>query len=93
MGNNTYKIELPEDYRVSPIFNIADLFPFVPEEPLDSRTSQVQPGESDARGPLPNEDSSLEAKVQLIMKDWATQMKPMGPDGLWGLNGPQMIFN
>ena len=48
---------------------------------------------TDARRPLPNEDSSLEAQVQLIMKDWATQMKAMGPDGLWGLNGPQMIFN
>ena len=28
MGGNAYKIELPKDYGVSPIFNVADLSPY-----------------------------------------------------------------
>ncbi|XP_060177884.1 uncharacterized protein LOC132607823 [Lycium barbarum] len=36
------RVELPEEYGVSPIFNVADLAPFI--EPSDSRTSLSQPG-------------------------------------------------
>ena len=50
IGKNSYKIELPENYRISPIFNIADLIPFhnhVDETNMDLRTSLFQPGEID----------------------------------------------
>jgi hypothetical protein len=28
MGENAYEIELPDGIRISPIFNIADLYPY-----------------------------------------------------------------
>jgi hypothetical protein len=31
-GANTYEIELPDGIRISPIFNVADLYPYRDEE-------------------------------------------------------------
>jgi hypothetical protein len=38
-NDNTYKIELPGDYGVSPTFNVADLSPFLGDEVIESRTT------------------------------------------------------
>ena len=46
MGDNAYRLELPDEYGVSPIFNVANLVPFV--EPLDLRMSLSQPKENGA---------------------------------------------
>ena len=46
MGDNAYRLELPDEYRMSPIFNVTNLAPFV--EPLYSRTSPSQPGQNGA---------------------------------------------
>ena len=48
INENAYKLDLPVDFRVSPIFNIADLKPYLGEEDeLESRTTQMQEGEDD----------------------------------------------
>jgi hypothetical protein len=31
-GANTYEIELPDGFRISPIFNVVDLYPYKAEE-------------------------------------------------------------
>ena len=46
MGNNVYRLERSDEYRVSPIFNVVDFVPFV--DPLDSRMSLSQPRENGA---------------------------------------------
>ena len=55
------RVELPEEYEVSLIFNVADLAPFV--DPLDSRTSLSQPGENDA-------NVGDQAQAHLLMRKW-----------------------
>ena len=48
INDNTYKLELPGDFGVSPTFNIADLKPYLGEEDeLPSRTTSIQEGEDD----------------------------------------------
>ena len=48
INDNTYKLELPADFGVSPTFNIADLKPYLGEEDeLPSRTTSIQEGEDD----------------------------------------------
>ena len=47
IGDNAYKIELPDDYGVSATFNVADLSPYLDDKPLDSRTSPFEPREND----------------------------------------------
>ena len=48
IGKNAYKIELPDTYRVSTTFNVADLSPnHGKPNSSDSRTSLFQPGEID----------------------------------------------
>jgi hypothetical protein len=39
-GANAYEIELPDGVRISPIFNISDLYPYKDEE--DSGQTKVQ---------------------------------------------------
>jgi predicted NUDIX family NTP pyrophosphohydrolase len=45
--DNTYKIDLPEDYGVSKSFNVADLTPFFGLEESESRMTPFQEGEDD----------------------------------------------
>ena len=48
IGENAYKIELPENYGVSNTFNVADLSRYDGENSTsDSRASLLQPGELD----------------------------------------------
>jgi hypothetical protein len=45
INENAYKLDLPADFGVSPIFNIADLKPYLGEEDeLVSRTTQMKKG-------------------------------------------------
>jgi hypothetical protein len=48
INDNAYKLVLPPDFGVSPIFNIADLTPYMGEEgELQSRTTPLQEVEDD----------------------------------------------
>jgi hypothetical protein len=47
INENAYKLDLPADFRVSPIFSIADLKPYLGEDELESRTTQIQEGDDD----------------------------------------------
>jgi hypothetical protein len=45
INENAYKLELPPEFGVSPIFNISDLKPYLDEEhELESRTTPTQEG-------------------------------------------------
>jgi hypothetical protein len=67
INENTYKLDLPADFGVSPTFNIADLKPYLEEEDeLESMMTQIQEGEddvdintSDTSTPTHNQISSL----------------------------------
>jgi translation initiation factor IF-1 len=48
INDNTYKLELPLEFGVSPSFNISDLQPYLGEEDeMLSRTTSMQEGEDD----------------------------------------------
>jgi hypothetical protein len=48
INDNAYKLELPPEFGVSPIFNILDLRPYLGEEDeMSSRTTSMQEGEDD----------------------------------------------
>jgi len=48
INDNAYKVELPGTYGVSATFNVADLSPYLDDEPgINSRESYVQPWEND----------------------------------------------
>jgi hypothetical protein len=48
INDNTYKLELPPEFGVSPSFNISDLRPYSREEnEMLSRTTSMQEGEND----------------------------------------------
>jgi hypothetical protein len=45
INDNTYTLELPLDFRISPTFNISDLKSYMGEEDnLESRMIQIQEG-------------------------------------------------
>jgi hypothetical protein len=48
INDNAYKLDLPINFEVSPMFNITDLKPYLGEEAkLESRTTQMQEREDD----------------------------------------------
>lgn len=48
INDNAYKVELLGTYGVSATFNVADLSPYLDDEPdMNSRASSVQPREDD----------------------------------------------
>jgi hypothetical protein len=48
INDNAYKLELPPEFGVNPIFNISDLRPYLGEEDeISSRTTSMQEGEDD----------------------------------------------
>jgi hypothetical protein len=48
INDNTYKLELPPEFEVSPRFNISDLRPYLGEEDeIPSRMTSMQEGEDD----------------------------------------------
>jgi hypothetical protein len=48
INDNAYKLELPPEFRVSPICTILDLRPYLGEEDeMPSRTTSMQEGEDD----------------------------------------------
>jgi hypothetical protein len=48
INDNTYKLELPPEFGVSPSFNISDLRPYLGEEDeMPSRMTSMQEGEND----------------------------------------------
>ena len=47
INDNAYKLELPPEFGVSPIFNISDLKPYLGEDELESRTTPFKVGEDD----------------------------------------------
>jgi hypothetical protein len=67
IDENAYKLDLPEDFGVSPTFNIADLKPYLREaDELESGMTQMQEEEgdvdiniSDTSTPTYNQISSL----------------------------------
>ena len=63
MVDNAYGLELPDEYRVSLIFNVADLAPFV--ELSDLGMSPSQPGENGA-----NDQARLQARLVCCFDDF-----------------------
>jgi hypothetical protein len=48
INDNSYKLELPPEFGVSPTFNISDLKPYLGEEDeLESRMTPIHEGEDD----------------------------------------------
>jgi hypothetical protein len=45
INDNAYKIDLPNEYAVSPAFNVANLAPYFGDEEVESRTTPFQEGE------------------------------------------------
>jgi hypothetical protein len=71
INDNAYKIDLPVDFGVSPIINIADLKPYLGEDDeLQSRTTQMQEGEDDED--ISTNDTSTPTPV-------STSKTPLGP--------------
>nr|GEU35812.1 hypothetical protein [Tanacetum cinerariifolium] len=65
INNNAYKIDLPGHYGVSATFNVADLAPYVGDEPIDddSETSAQEDASKQGRN---IEDIDLDAEIALV---------------------------
>jgi hypothetical protein len=71
INDNAYKLDLSVDFGVSPIFNIADLKPYLgDDDELESRTTQMQEGEDDED--IATNDTSTSTPV-------STSTTPLGP--------------
>jgi hypothetical protein len=47
INDNAYKLELPPEFGVSPTFNISNLWPYLGEDEVPSRTTSSQEGKDD----------------------------------------------
>jgi hypothetical protein len=64
INDNAYKLDMPINFEVSPMFNIADLKPYFGEEAeLESRTTQMQEREDDED--INTINTSTPAQVQI----------------------------
>ena len=90
VGDNAYVLELPDEYGVSPIFNVGDLTPFEGEDFVDSRSNPLQEGEVDAGAfsvdTIPVVDGAItRSRAKEIQRDFtkfvlSTMKKAFDPD-------------
>ena len=77
VGDNTYRLELPEEYGVSPIFNVVDLAPYVHD---DSRASPFQPRKNGVNAsPDQQQIEQIEALVKLADEGGVDYKAALGP--------------
>ena len=75
INNNPYRLDLPEEYRVSNTCNITNLVPFAgvadsdDEGSTDLRTNPLQEGGDDAI--LPRRGPITKAMSRRLQEDWA----------------------
>ncbi|WVZ83846.1 hypothetical protein U9M48_030943 [Paspalum notatum var. saurae] len=81
INDNTYKLELPPEFGVSPTFNIADLTPYLGEEDeLESRTTPLQEGENDEDiSPMHTTESPLSVLQGPLTRARARQLNQQEP--------------
>jgi hypothetical protein len=74
INDNTYRLELPTDFGISPAFNISDLRPYLGEEDeIPSRMTTIQEGEDDED--IPTHDDSPVAIQGPITRAHARQLQ------------------
>jgi hypothetical protein len=75
INDNTYKLELPPEFEVSPRFNISDLRPYLGEEDeIPSRMTSMQEGEDDEDI---NTSATIIPSIEIldpITRSWAQQL-------------------
>jgi len=75
INNNTYRLDLPEEYAFSTTFNISDLIPFTggtdteEEEPTYLRSNTLQGGGDDAI--LPRKEPVTRTMSMRLQENWA----------------------
>jgi hypothetical protein len=74
INDNAYRLELPADFWVSPMFNILDLRPYLDEEDeIPSMTTPIKEGEDDED--IPTHDDSPVAIQGPITRALARQLQ------------------